>query len=497
MLSTGLPISRYVSVQVSLTTPGVVGPAINTGLIIGSSSVIDAGERMRRYANISEVADEFDTDSPEYLGADAWFSQNPRPDHVMLGRWIKTAESAQLIGADLTLAEQGIALWQDIADGSFSIAVDGASHNVSGLDFSLISNLNAVATAINTAMTTATIAASCVWNGHQFIFTTTATGAAAQIGYLTPVSPSLGTDISATLKGTVATAARVSPGSAPETALAAVAAIDSIHSSQFYGIVVPEADDAEQQDIAAYVEACDPPHYFGVTSGDTRTLDPLDQQNLASVLNNFGYNKTACQYSTSNPYAICSYLSRILTTRWTGQNTAITLMYKREPGVAVEPLSTQQADTLRDKSCNVYAGVANGAHVVQYGTSASGEYTDTIIGADALALDVQAGLFNTLYTTNTKIPQTDFGVGILLNNATAVCSRYVGNGFLAPGVWNAPGFGNISQGDVLPLGYYVWAPTIALQDPVERAARKSPLIQVAAKCAGAIHTADVLIYVNQ
>lgn len=495
MLSSGLPISRYVNVQVSLTTPGIVSPAINSLMIIGSSDIIPPGERARQYANISEVGAEFADDTPEFLAAEIYFSQNPRPDNVFIGRWVKTPTSAYLTGGILNASEQSMAAWQAITDGGFSITVGspGTPKAVTGLDFSAESNLNGVASAINTAMTTATVAASVVWDGEKFVFKTTATGATAQISFLAP--PGSGTDISALLKGTQATGARTSPGFVPETPVSALVAIDGLYSTQFYGVVFPEATETDQLDLAAYVEAGNPPHYFGVTTNDTAVLDPLSTTDIASQMSNFGYNKTAVQYSSNSPYAICSYLGRILTTDWLGVNTMITLMYKQEPGVQIEFLSTDQANTLRTKNCNVYAGVANGAQMIQYGQSASGEYTDTIIGADALALDIQNGLFNAMYTSPTKIPQTDSGMTALRNAVSAVCSRYAENGYLGPGIWNAPGFGTLKSGDTLAVGFYVYAPSIAVQSDADRAARRAPLIQVAARCASAIHEANVTVFV--
>jgi hypothetical protein len=275
-----------------------------------------------------------------------------------------------------------------------------------------------------------------------------------------------------------------------------VAHVDALYSSGFYGVVVPEADDDEQLDIAAYVEASDPPHYLGVTVTDPAAMDPLADDDLASRLMQFGYNKTACQYSTTNHYAVCSYLGRILTTNWTGQNTAITMMYKRQPGVGIEFLSSTHANALQDKHCNVYTGVANGAQITQYGTSASGEYSDTIIGADAFALNIQTALFNALYVTPTKIAQTDFGMSRLTNVANQTCAQFALNGWIGPGTWDAPGFGELSQGELLQVGYYVWAPSIALQDVADRAARRAPVIMIAAKCAGAVHQANVVVFVN-
>lgn len=491
MLSTGLPVSRYVTVAVTLTTPAITAQAINTCLIVTSDTFIDPGERARFYDSISGVARDAGTDSVVYGAADIYFSQNPRPDHLLVGRWIRDPSPGNLLCAILSATEQDIMTWRAITDGSFAVPVNGVMQTVSGLDFSGQTNLNGVATVISTALTDA----SARWTGQRFVFATTATGVGSTIGFLTPTGS--GTDISDKLRGGATTHDRVVDGQAPESALSAVANIDAQFSSNFYAVVVPEADDNDHQQIAAYVEAADPVHYYGVTTMDSNVLDPVNETDIGSLLDAYGYNKTACQYSSSTPYAVLSYLGRILTTQWGGTNTVPTLMYKIQPGVQIELLATYQADALQDKHVNVYTGVANGAHITQYGTSSSGEWTDVIIGADALALDIQSALFYMLYNTPTKIPQTDFGMNLLTNSASAVCSRYVQNGYLAPGVWNAPGFGLIEQGDLLPQGYYVWAPSIATQDPNERAQRKSPLIQIMARVAGAIHTVDVAIYINQ
>ena len=498
MLTTGLPVSRYVSVQVSLTTPGIVSDAINTLLLIGNQDVIDVGERMRQYANMSEVARDFPEGSDDFGGALAYFSQNPRPRYLMIGRWVTEPTRAHLRCAILPPQEQRILDWRGISNGSFVVNVDNNPLDIENLDFSTQTNLNGIASVINDGLTAAGAQATVRWTGYQFIFSSTTLGVMATIDFLRPTTPISGTDISERLRGTDTTAERTVWGADEETALSSLLAIDGMYSSQFYGIVVPGGTDDDQEQLAAYVEASDPVHYLGVTSYDTTTLDPVHNDDLAAILSSFGYNKTAVQFSTTNHYAICSYLGRILTTIWAGTNTAITLMYKRQPGVAIEGyLTTNMANTLRDKHCNVYAGVANGANIIQDGMSCSGEFTDTIIGADALALDVQRTLFNVLYSTPTKIPQTDQGMSILLNATNSTLARYVSNGYLAPGVWNAPGFGDLSQGDTMPLGFYTWAASMGDKEQGERAQRRAPLIQIAAKCAGAIHYVDVLIYVNQ
>ena len=107
------------------------------------------------------------------------------------------------------------------------------------------------------------------------------------------------------------------------------------------------AEDSLQ--IAAYCEGSDPPHYYGCTTADPATLDRRSDQDLAYQLMNFGYNRTACQYSSDGVVGVMSYMARILTTQWGGIRSTITLMYKREPGVPPEQLSTNQANVVQAK----------------------------------------------------------------------------------------------------------------------------------------------------
>jgi hypothetical protein len=487
-----------------LTTPAITAPAINSMLILGSSNVIGSGERMRAYNSISAVAGDFTTTSPEYLSADMWFAQSPSPNVVYIGRWFKTAGGGSLHCRPLSPTEQTIANWTAITSGGFDIHVDGVLIQVVGLTFAAAGNLNAVASAIQAFPALAAVGgATVLWDAtnNRFTFTSKTTGVTSAVSFLsTPTGTGTPTNISAMLGGTAADAANgavSSPGVAVETALTALTVIDGLFSTQFYGVVCPEAVDADHLALAAYCEAAVPPHYYGITNAEVATLDPTSEADLAAQLSDFGYNKTAIQYSTTNANAISSYLARILTTQWGGSNTTIDLMYKREPGVAPEQLSATQANALAGKNCNVYAAYANGAHMIQHGVSCSGVYTDTIIGADAMAGDVQAAVFNTMYTTATKVPQTDSGMGLLVNAASRVGAQYSANGYLNSGIWNAQGFGTLSPGDLLPLGFYVWSPSILLQSEADRAARKAPIIQIAAKTAGAIEQSDVIIFVNQ
>ena len=128
---------------------------------------------------------------------------------------------------------------------------------------------------------------------------------------------------------------------------------------------------------------------------------------------------------------------------------------------------------------------------------AGGAFFDEIHGLDWLQNAVQNECYNRLYQSKTKIPQTDGGVTIIVNTIAKCLDEAVNNGLIAPGVWNADGFGQLATGDYLPKGYYIYAQPVDKQPQSEREQRKSPPIQTAAKLAGAIHFVDVQIDVNR
>ena len=123
-------------------------------------------------------------------------------------------------------------------------------------------------------------------------------------------------------------------------------------------------------------------------------------------------------------------------------------------------------------------------------------FIDTIQGTDVLANYIQTNLYNVLYQSQTKVPQTDAGIHQLVTAAEATCASFVANGLLAPGTWTVGGFGTLNTGDFMPKGYYVYVPPVASQSASTRAARAAPPMQIAAKLAGAVHTASVIINVN-
>lgn len=495
-MTSGLPVNRLINVDIILTPIAAQAPNLNSCLIVGSSSVINTAERIRSYGSIEEVAADFGTSAPEYLAAAVFFAQNPSPDQLYIGRWAEAGTPSILYCGTLSPAEQAIGNWQAIVDGGFKIAINGGGATpVTNLDFSGAANLNAVAAIITARLAVAGLADTCTWDGEAFNFTTTLTGNGATTSVLTAAAGG-DTDISAVLKGTAGTYNTIVDGINVEEPVDALAILDA--KLYWYMVTFASTTLTDDQILAnaAFVEAASNKHVYGVTTTDTDAYDPDSTTDIAYLLNAGNYNRSLCQYS-ENAYAVASLFGRAVTVNFNGNSTVITLMYKIEPTITAESLSSTQADALEAKKCNVFVNYNNDTAIVQYGTMASGTFFDDIQNTDWLGYSIQTAVFNLLYTSATKIPQTDAGNHQIMNAIEGACVQAVANGSLAPGLWTQDGFGQLKRGDFLPKGYYIYAPPIYLQSQGDREARKSVTFQVAAKLAGAVHTVDVIVSVNR
>ena len=378
----GLPLNRITNVTVTLSARAAQGRNFGSMLILGDSTVIPIAERLRAYSSPDDIGDDFGVDSEEYKAAVIWFSQQPQPTLVYVGRWVKTLE----------------------------------------------------------------------------------TGEAGEV----------------------------------ETLLEAVNALMDYNAWYGLHLAVPEADypnDADIITVSAAIEASTVSRIFGITTDEATILDAATTTDLASKLKAAKYSRTFIQYSTSSRYAALSAFARAFTVDFTGSNTTITLKFKQEPGITYETLGTSQANNLEAKNCNVYVYYENDTAILEQGVMSNGDFFDERHGLDWLQNAVQTADFNTLYTSTTKIPQTDAGTTTRIANIELVLDKAVQNGLFAPGKWTGGPMGQLNTGDMLTKGYYPWAENVDDQLQVDREARKGVPIQVAGKLAGAVHYGSVAITV--
>lgn len=604
----GLSVSRLVNVTISLTATGAQPLSFGILMVAGDSNVINGVERLLSFTDYPSVVEVFGVDAPESLAAQLYFGQTPQPAEMMIGRWLRVATSGENDGGILTSAQQTLATWQSITNGGMVIPVDGTTRTLTAMNFATETNLNGVASIIQSTLISAgATGAKVTWNGSFFTVASGTTGAGAQatgtisldtapsaadtltlntkaitfvasaptgdevlivsgdpvstaanlmayllasvdplltvatytrVGSLVTVNyntigvtgnsyslskssthitlsgadlsggapPSTvgfatagsGTDISTMTGLTASTSQALIPGFNAESPAQCAAALCAA-SPLWYGLMFQasvQPTDSQNLAVSPVIEAQSIKRVFGVTIVNTNVLSNLVTNDLASMMQAAGFSRTFTQYS-QNAYAVASFFGRNFSVNYAGANTAITVMYKQEPGVVAETLTEQQADTLQAKNCNVFVNYVNNTSIVQYGVMANGTFFDVIHDTDWFGNAVQTNVYNVLYTSTTKVPQTDAGMNQITNAIAAACQQGVDNGVIAGGTWNGPSFGSLTTGQYLKTGYYIYAQPIALQSQADRAARKAPPVQVAIKLAGAIQTVDILIDVNQ
>ena len=492
----GLSVGRLIRTTVNLSPLAAQRRGFGVLLTLGDSSVIAGGELPRTYNTSDEVAGDFGTSAPEYLEAQAYFSQNPKPSSMMIGRWVRVDSPAVLRAGVLNATEQLIAAWTGITTGSFTVTVTAVLKTITGLDFSAQTNLNGVASIITAGLATATAGVVCTWDGDQFVFTTIAVGDPVTISFLGTAGS--GVDISAQLKGTAAFAAPPLPGLEAEAPVdAALRATQQ--SAVWFGLTfaasVPPTDD-QAVAVAGFIEPLELERMYGVTITNTNVLEGAVTNDLASRLQDLGYDRTCTQYS-ANVHAVASMFGRAFSVNFNANRSTITLMYKQEPGIVAEFLTPTQADVLKAKNCNVFVNYVNDTAIIQYGKMAGGAYFDEIHGLSWFKDALQNAEYNLLYTSKTKVPQIDSGQNQLVATAAAACEEAVNNGLSGPGTWNADGFGQLSRGDYLKTGYYIFTSPLALQNQSIRETRTAPPLQIALKLAGAFQELDIIVDVNR
>ena len=186
-------------------------------------------------------------------------------------------------------------------------------------------------------------------------------------------------------------------------------------------------------------------------------LDADNNTDIASRLKAAAFGTTCVQYSSQSPYAAVSILGRAFTVNFAGWRTTITIKFKQEPGIVAETLTQTRALTLQQKNCNVFVNYDNDTAILQEGVMCNADFFDERHGTDWLQNYVQTNYYNRLYTSSTKVPQTDEGITDLLTNVEASLAQGAENGLIARRVgWRR--FRRAEYRRHADKGYYVYSP---------------------------------------
>lgn len=434
-------ITNHVNLAITVDSSGISRAGFGTPMIL--SHTASWVERVRSYTSLSAVADDFATDSPEYLQATAVFAQNPHVTTIKIGRCALPATKkttwqvlTALNGQDYTLVVKG--------EGVTATTCTHPSTSTTKSDITAAMKvlLDAV-TGKNYTVTDDTVD------------TLTITGSAAGEWFTMEVD-----DDNLTL-------VRVEDTHADSGAATDLAAI-LVEDSDWYFIVNHFNSNAYALAVATWTESngklfvCDVQESAAVqtAAGNSDTLDDL---------------ATATRARTAGIWHPRG--SEMVAAAWIGDTAWIdaggeTWKFRTLSGVTVTSLTSTQRGYLTARNANFYETVA-GRNQMSEGTTADGDYIDVQRFIDWLQDDMSKGIFGALANA-AKVPFTDPGVGVIVNQAWASLRRGIKRGGLAESPEPT-----------------VSAPKVADVSSTNKTARTLPDVTFSATLAGAIHKVNI------
>lgn len=266
---------------------------------------------------------------------------------------------------------------------------------------------------------------------------------------------------------------------------------------QYFGIMSSElVKNAELLSTATYVQTLKK-IYFPVSN--LKADFAID--GIFDLVRQAGLDQTRCLYyggTSEESLTMCgAYAGRALSTNFNGSRTTQTMHLKDLAGVLPDSTVSQaNLNTCKTSGVDLYVSIQG---VPKVYTSGGNKFFDRVYNRLWLVGRLEVDGFNVLARTQTKIPQTEDGVAVLVSAYREVIEQAIVNEYVARGKWNSPDtFGNLQdfRSNIEERGYYIYTQPIALQSASEREARKAPLAQIAIKEAGAIHSADIIVNIN-
>jgi hypothetical protein len=384
-----------------------------------------------------------------------------------------------------------LAAIQAVADGDIRVVLNGTNIDLTGLDFTGASDFDDVAEIIQRKLTDVVVTGKAT----GFDLASKKVGTASTMD-LVQLPGGLGTDLStAGLFNVAAGTATAGNNAQGETIVDAI--VRTEENVNYVGVITDlEMEDAVITSTASAIQSRD--MLFVHQFSSTEDLEPVT--GICSIVKDSTQTKTRCLFY-SNPTTAnlvkASYAGRGFSTNFAGSNTTFTMNLKALTNVTPDTAITQTIfEEAKTAGADLYGDVQSLPIVVSNGAN---QFFDSIYNQIWFKLALEVAGFNYLKQTNTKIPQTEIGMDGLKAAYASVCDRAVTNGMFAAGSWNGETFGNPEDflRNIEDKGYYIFSQPIALQPQSERDAREAPLVQIAGKESGAIHSSTVIAVIER
>lgn len=155
------------------------------GSVRAANQRADAGHQGTPYATVNIISSDWDASSAgtdvESDGAGGWLEVAQVQERFVASvQFFKsTPTPAVLRGAPIGSV---LATYTGVTNGGFDIPIDGATRQVSGLNFSGVTSMPGLAAVVQTALNGALAGAACAWNGSKLVVSSPTTGQVSAVG---------------------------------------------------------------------------------------------------------------------------------------------------------------------------------------------------------------------------------------------------------------------------------------------------------------------------
>jgi len=488
-----IDISNVINVTLAGTPQGISATNINSVALFTTETPSNV-DPYRIYLNSKEVANDYGTSSITKKMADNIFSQSP---NIISGAGrlvivpLESSVSATQGNFETDDISGNLASIIAVTDGELRIVLNGTNVDLTNLNFSAATTFSDIAKIIQAKLKNVIVEAVAN-TGLKFTSKKVGNDSDVVLGS----TGGSGTDLSAAGFFNQAAGTETSGVNASgETIVSAISRVED--SVSFVGVITNlEMEDSVISSLASAIQAQNRifVHHFASTE---------DIAGIATTLKDAGYTKFRSILYTENlssaNLAKAAYIGRSFSVNFSGSVTSQTMNLKSLTGVT-EDKGINQTDYINALSAglDLYINYGGKSAVASSGWN---DYFDNVYNQLWLKFNLEVAGFNFLAKTNTKIPQTEEGMDGLLGAYEKVLKDGVRNGVIGTGLaWNSSEtFGSPEdlKRNILDTGYYIYALPIAQQSQADREARKAPLVQIAIKFAGAIHSSEIIAIIEE
>ena len=474
---------------------------INAVAVFSSNAaVFGPDKRYKLYKSSASVAEDFGSASIEAAYAETVFAQSPNP--VDAGGALAfcfyrkdeqavPASAGKMLGEPINVDKILPMLYQR-ADWSMDIKIDDVTKELADLDFRQCTTLDDIAGVLDAEID----GASCTSDGNQLLVTSDTTGTSSKV--TTAIMPDDGEYVGVLLgiDGTSGTVVTVGADATTLLNESKKEALTAAYEQYKFGgyCFIDSFKDSDLASLGSWNQANNVLGYFTVSGSGKLEKDasnPVWALMLASQT-----NTRVTMSKVNNRQLACAYMARCHVVNFSAANSAMTMQLKELANVVAEDYTDTEVADAKAVGLDIYTTIKNAPLLL---TSGVNEFTDNRYNLISFQNDVQTRLFNLLKGTATKIPQTEQGIKQIETAAEKECARYVTSGVFGAGEWTSTDyFGDRDSfmESIRTKGYYVLSQPLKDQTPAERQNREAPVLQVAVKNQGAVHSIDCIINFN-